>query len=53
MEKRQTIIFYTLHRKINIEQHKLHLKPGWTRLLRDGNYLLLPSEPCSYLYTSY
>ena len=33
-KNRQTRIYRTLHRKLNIEQHQPHFKPGWTQLLR-------------------
>jgi hypothetical protein len=32
-DKRTNNDLKTLHRKVKMEQHKLHLKPGWTRVL--------------------
>jgi len=32
----QTMMYKTLHRKLNIEQYERHWQPGWTQVLWKG-----------------
>jgi hypothetical protein len=34
------MIYKTLHRKLKIEQHEPHYKPGWTHVIRKGKQIL-------------
>jgi hypothetical protein len=39
--KRTNMIYKTLHRKLRIEQHESHLKPGELRSFEKGEQVLL------------